>query len=366
MDREVIFIIDTSGSMGGVSIRQARQALQYALERLKPGDFFNIIQFNSHTSQLFPYAVPASRQKLRIAKNYVLNLDAGGGTEMAPALHAALMNQTDSERVRQVIFLTDGSVGNENMLFEIIQQQLDQSRLFTIGIGSAPNSHFMARAAEYGRGTHTYIGNIDEVQEQMMHLFSKLERPVLSSIRLTGAEAYSHEMWPQLIPDLYAGEPLIVTIKAQKLMDNITVSGQLANQTWQSDITLSGGQSQDGIHGLWARKKIASLMSQQTRANESGSVRDLIVETALEHHLVSKYTSLVAVDKTPARSQAEKLKSAAMPTNLPAGWQYDKVFGQMPATATPAALHLLLGSLLVMTGWASRFIRLRLLKGKSM
>ena len=169
--RELVFVVDTSGSMGGASIRQAKAALSLALSRLRDGDNFNIIQFNSYTAQLFPYPRPVSPATIQTAQYYVQSLQASGGTEMAPAILAALKDPPDNNMLRQIVFLTDGSVGNENELFRIIQSNLGDNRLFTVGIGSAPNSHFMARAADFGRGTHTYIGRIDEVQENMTELF---------------------------------------------------------------------------------------------------------------------------------------------------------------------------------------------------
>ena len=178
LNREIIYVIDTSGSMDGESILQAKEALKISLTRLKPGDYFNIIQFNSLTSSLFHQSELTTPASLHQARNYIASLVADGGTEMAPALLAALENQERDVGLRQVIFITDGSVGDEQALFNTIQQRLGRSRLFTIGIGSAPNSHFMSRAANFGRGTHNYIGKLNEVATRMQDLFEKIESPV--------------------------------------------------------------------------------------------------------------------------------------------------------------------------------------------
>ena len=116
-----------------------------------------------------------------------------------------------------MVFLTDGAVGNETALFARIEQRLGDSRLFTVGIGSAPNSHFMTRAAHFGRGTFTYIGRPEEVQSRMQALFQKLESPVLSDIELHWPQGTAVEAWPRRIPDLYAGEPLLVAFRAHSL-----------------------------------------------------------------------------------------------------------------------------------------------------
>jgi Ca-activated chloride channel homolog len=347
LNREIIYVIDTSGSMGGQSIIQARAALELAINRLKPGDYFNVIQFNSHTTQLFNQSEPVTQGTLQRAIQYVRSLNAGGGTEMASALKAALANQSDYGLLRQVIFLTDGSIGNEQALFEIIQEQLGHSRLFTIGIGSAPNSHFMQRAANFGRGTHTYIGKLDEVQTRMHALFEKIESPVLKDIKIDWAES-NIEMWPEKITDLYRGEPLVITAKSKQFPDEIIINGQVSKNSWSSNLKLKGGQDRNGISTLWARDKIAALMKQKRDA-EFESIKKMIIETALQHHLVSKYTSLVAVDVTPVRPEDQRLDTHAIPTHLPKGWDHNKVFGQQfPATATDARLNFIVGLLLML------------------
>lgn len=153
--REVIFVLDNSGSMAGASIEQAKAALSLALARLGPADTFNVVRFNHRTDSLFLGAQPANPQNVQAAERYVGGIRAEGGTEMLPALLRALDGQEQQGRLRQVIFLTDGAVGNEEQLFRAIRERLGSSRLFTIGIGSAPNSHFMREAARLGRGTFT-------------------------------------------------------------------------------------------------------------------------------------------------------------------------------------------------------------------
>ena len=355
LNREIIYVIDTSGSMDGESILQAKAALGFSLTRLKPGDYFNIIQFNSLTSSLFHQSELTTPASLHQARNYIASLVADGGTEMAPALLAALENQERDVGLRQVIFITDGSVGDEQALFNTIQQRLGRSRLFTIGIGSAPNSHFMSRAANFGRGTHTYIGKLHEVTTRMQDLFEKIESPVLRDIhanigQLSGFEFInSIEIWPQKINDLYSGEPLLIAVRAKKLpLDEIRISGQVAKSKWSSGLMLSGGQNRTGIAKFWARKKIAALMEQK-QDDEFESVKKIIINTALDHHLVSKFTSLIAVDLSPVRPSNRKLNSNAVPGHLPLNWQYDKVFGQkFPDTATDARLNFIIGILLML------------------
>ncbi len=345
LPREVVFVLDTSGSMAGASIRQAREALELALARLAPEDRFNVIEFNSTSHALFPQAREASAAQLERAIAWVRSLQARGGTEMAGALHVALDGGDAGDRVRQVIFLTDGAIGNEEQLFRLIDARLGASRLFTVGIGSAPNSHFMRRAAELGRGTFTYIGRIDEVGEKMAALFAKLETPVLKGITLHWPEAARVEAWPASIPDLYAGEPLVVSAALEHLEGELRVSGVRAGEVWEAHAPLSAGEGSAGMGSLWARAKVAALMDSMRAGAPPETVREQVIALAIAHRLMTNYTSFVAVDRTPARSADAQLALAELPTNLPEGWEYDKVFGELPQGATDSRFALLTGLL---------------------
>jgi Ca-activated chloride channel family protein len=346
--RDLIFVIDVSGSMGGASIKQARAALLSALDKLHQGDRFNIIWFNHAHGSLYSSLMDASDYHIQLARQFIQRLRAGGGTEMLPALQAALAqagNMSHNGRLQQIVFITDGAVGNETALFDIIDARLANSRLFTVGIGSAPNSYFMRKAAEAGKGSFTYIGNLNEVQTKMDKLFQRLEYPALTNINLLVDGEIQLENYPDPVPDLYRGEPVVIAIKSSDVLSKIRLEGDYGKSRWTSDISLSGGQQRHGVAGIWARQKIARLMDEYRRA-QSDPVKEQhrgrIIDVALQHHLVSRFTSLVAVDVTPVRSDKDLLKTHQMKTNLPAGWDYTKTFG-MPQTATSSRLYLYTG-----------------------
>ena len=343
LPREVVFVIDTSGSMSGSSIAQARDALELAIARLSEQDSFNVVEFNSYAKALYPDARPASAASREHAILWVRKLQSQGGTEMALALNLALNGRENPGRVRQVIFLTDGAVGNEDGLFKLIQDKLGDTRLFTVGIGSAPNSHFMGKAAQTGRGTFTYIGKIEEVKEKMGQLFAKLESPVLKGIEIAWPGAV--EAWPKRVPDLYLGEPIVVSALLDQAAGDIKLSGLRGDAPWSATLPLDSAHAGKGMGVLWAREKIASHIDSLRDGAKEEEVRDAVVEIALAHHLVSKYTSLIAVDKTPVRPKEDELKSGAIPTNLPEGWEYDKVFGELPQGATDSLWNLVAGFL---------------------
>jgi len=328
--RETIFVIDTSGSMHGESMEQAKRALRLALARLQPADRFNVIAFADTTRKLFPHAVYAQPTQIDEARSWVDGLAAEGGTEMLTALQAALDPTEEASRIRQVIFITDGAIGDEARLFSEIRKGLGRSRLFTVGIGSAPNAHFMAQAAELGRGTSTLIGQLHEVQAKMAELFSKLESPVLYDIEL-GFDVRPVETWPERIPDLYLGEPIVVAVRLPELAGSWITKGRRGGKPWQVELALEGGQQHAGIARLWARRKIASLTGSLYDGADPKTVRNEIVALGLRHHLVTRHTSLVAVDVTPTVPAGVVPDTRALPTNLPKGWSYEHVFGELRA-----------------------------------
>jgi Ca-activated chloride channel family protein len=357
--REVVFVLDTSGSMAGTSVRQAKEALQLALARLAPGDAFNVIEFNSTAQMLYARAQPVNPRSVRRAIDWVKSLQARGGTEMVSALTLALDGTEGAERVRQVVFLTDGAVGNEEALFRLIRARLGGTRLFTVGIGSAPNSHFMAKAAELGRGTFTYVGRLEEVQEKMSALFAKLESPVLKDLTVQWPEGARAEAWPARIPDLYAGEPVVVVAALERLEGELRVSGTRAGRAWEARVRLAESGGGAGVGSLWARGKVEALMDSIREGAPEDAVRVRVIELATAHRLVTKYTSFVAVDKTPARPAEAQLKLAAVPTNLPEGWEYAKVFGELPQGATDSRFAMLSGMLAILLGLLLMFPPLR-------
>jgi Ca-activated chloride channel family protein len=343
--RETIFIIDTSGSMHGVSISQAKRAVQLAIQALKPGDLFNVIEFNSHTTALFPHSMQASNLNVGNALSFVKQLQADGGTEMRPALNLAMEAPLQETHLRQIVFITDGSVGYEDEMFSMIEQRLGGARLFTVGIGSAPNSLFMRKAAEAGRGSYTFISALHEVREKMDALFKKLEHPQVTDIEVQWPSGVLVDAYPSTVPDLYLGEPITVKARASGTFrpgDTVRISGNAVSGGWATELALGEMAGSEGVAALWARARIAELMDIERRGGNSEEVRADILETALTHHLVSKYTSLIAVDKTPVRPAGDPLSSEQVPNLMPYGQTTNAIFG-FPATATDAPALRIMG-----------------------
>lgn len=339
--REVVFVIDNSGSMAGPSMEQAKESLALAISRLKPEDRFNVIRFDDTMTVHFPDLVEATPDKREDAIAFVRGLTADGGTEMLPALEAALRTQGPiaSGALRQVVFLTDGAIGNEGQLFQEIQSNRGDARVFTVGIGSAPNSHFMTKAAEYGRGTFTLIGSESQVAARMGELFTKLESPAMTDISATFEGVASGDITPNPIPDLYRGEPVVLTAELDGAAPEgkLRIVGKAGDQPWRVEMDIAKAATGEGIAKLWARRKIDDLEASASAIAGPATLDRQIETVALTHHLVSRLTSLVAVDATPSRPAGENLTETDVPLNLPAGWDFGKVFGEKPDTTGPDA-----------------------------
>ena len=332
--REVVLIIDTSGSMEGASLVQAKAALSHALKSLGDDDFFNLLQFNSTTQQLFEQSVPVTRTSLYQAQNFITSLKANGGTDMAPALEMALAMPEAPQLMRQVVFITDGAVSNETDLLQMVADDLGDSRMFTIAIGHAPNSWFMRKAAEIGRGSYIHIGKPDEVEKQMSALWGRIQLPALTDICVDWGD--SAEYYPEVIPDLYAGEPLWLLARLPSEPTMIGLCGTLNGKDWNLNINgwdaARGGPGGDNLAKLWARKKIESLEDSLMFGADPELTQLEVTGTALEYGLLTRHTSLVAVDKTPRRDSSELLTQSDIPSLLPAG-SPARLAGY-PATAT--------------------------------
>jgi len=363
LDREVIFVLDTSGSMAGESLNQAKRALLLALSELRANDSFNVIEFNSYAQNLWPNSKQATLPAITEARNFIVNLSANGGTEMASALNLALSQNTEQAQagIRQVVFITDGSVGNEESLMTLISEKLHNSRLFTVGIGSAPNSYFMTEAALMGKGTYTYIGSIEQVQSKMQALLTKLANPALTDIHLRLNNELASlqsdiEFYPRVIADLYLGEPLVLSyrqINPTLEQANLSLHGHYQHTPWSRPLDTGSSQNQRGLNVLWARGKISQLTRDQRKASMDNSdpshtddFKQQITQTALEHHLVSQYTSLIAVDMTPSKPREAQAFNRQVANHIPRGSNHHPL-AQLPQTATTAELNMLIGGLLI-------------------
>ena len=348
LPRDITFIIDSSGSMAGESMRQAKLALHEALTFLSPIDHFNIIDFDSSYRPLFGRSLPVSPEHIAQAKTMINQLDADGGTEMMGALEYALQDSTageNSNSLQQIVFITDGAIGNENELYKLLKSKLGNARLFTVGIGSAPNTYFMNRAAKFGRGTYTYINDVVKVSTKMAVLFKRITHPLMRDLQIDWNQLNT-EQYPKRIPDLYSGEPINVIVKSKKPIKRAALTGNMLEAQWQQKVILKKGEanSTNNLNTLWARHKVASIMDNM--AGDRGS-RELakpeIIKLGLAHQIVTKFTSFVAVEKKISRPQGIQSKQKNIANLMPKGSTMP-----IPQTATPSGLLAVFGSFLLL------------------
>ena len=350
---EMLYMIDVSGSMAGTSIEQARGALLQALDRLRPNDRFGILAFSSGYQEFSPETLIASTENLEAARRYVRHLEAGGGTEMLPALEHLMKKPEISGYLRHIILLTDGDLGNEEQIFSAMRADLGNARLFTIAIGSAPNLFLATKMAQFGRGTFTHIADNNEIQEQMSHLFSSIESPVLTDVKLTFTGVQVDEVYPQRPPDLFFRQPLLIFGRiSQGHAGALHLTGRAGNEQYEKTISFDTSKAtfHPGITTLWARQRVEDLMDhwRQADAKSQSEIRGSIIAHAIRYRLVTRFTSLVAVEEVIANPSGQSNR-AVVPTELPAGMQMDKVFGA-PATGTADDFLEALGVMLLLAG----------------
>ena len=328
LNTDTVFILDVSGSMDGPSIAAARGALASFLERLVPGDRFRILLFNDSYQWMTPSFLPADPLTIREAVRSVRHLAAGGGTDILGALTAGLASfRHGSEQAaaghQRIVFLTDGAVSNEDEVFDKVTSDLGAIRLHVLGIGSAPNRHLMRKMARFGRGLCVFIPEAADAEDRIDRFLARIGRPVMTNLSLDWGSApdLGQESFPSPLPDLYLGEPLCVSVRLpDRSGDRLSVS--LQGSLDGGAVTLPAAKSSQvaaGVGVRWARARIDALMDQRFEGMAEEDVRSRVIDVALAFDLVTRYTSLVAVDKTPRRDVSEALGQTNVPGLLPAG-----------------------------------------------
>jgi Ca-activated chloride channel family protein len=345
---ETLFIVDVSGSMKGPSIRQAREALLAALYRLRPDDTFNLMAFSDALTEFAPTFQPASDDALARAAGWVRDLRAGGGTEIFPALQRGveLSRLGEVDRVQRIIFLTDGAVGNEDQVLRSLLADLGPVRLHTLGIGRAPNRYLMRRMADHGRGLCDFIAETAEAENRVDAFLARLDRPVMTGLSLEWEGTEPLEIYPPGLPDLHAGEPLLVSARlaAGASPGAVRLHGRTAGGPLSFEMLLDESAPRDsGVATRWARAQVASLMADLLSGSDPDSVRARIIQVSKRFHIVTRFTSLVAVEEFP--SAVDEARWVRVPNALPSS-------AGLAQGGTHDRLLLLTGLLLSLAGGA--------------
>lgn len=320
--RHVSFVVDVSGSMAGNSMAQARKAVIQALEALNEDDVFTLISFDDKTKVFFDAPQAATPQNIKKAIRYVEGLDADGGTEMAPALKAALAEITPKNReyLRQILFLTDGAIGYEQDMKNLIRNERGDARIYIVGIGYAPNEMLLDVFARAGQGSAVSIQGSDDLVAQMQLLNRKMTSPVARDLKIDFGDVRVREMIPSQLPDLMVGDPVRVMVRSSDALQNVSLEAQKQNQTWRIHVEPEHMKNGDvALDKLYARAKIGQLNFDAPDMYDDKLKKDILA-LAIKHQIVSDQTSLVAVGEDILRSQSEDIRTAYFKPSTPKGW----------------------------------------------
>jgi Ca-activated chloride channel homolog len=335
--KEMIFVIDKSGSMSGFPIEKAKQTMSMAIEGMNPNDTFNLIIFDGGRGQLFERSQPNTPQNRKSAQEFLATLQGSGGTEMMPAVLQALEGQ-DPKRVRIVCFMTDGYVGNDMAIIDAVKKNAGTARVFSFGIGQAVNRYLLDGMAHAGRGEVEYVTLQSQSDAAVKRFHERIHSPVLTDISIDFGDLAVEEVYPQAIPDLFSSKPIMVhgRLKGDRpAAGAITLRGKTAEGDHERriDIAPPEGEMQAehaALPSLWARAKVADLMMRDLTGLQHGSfpedLKRQITDIGMQFALMTQFTSFVAVEEMTITVGGEP-RTIAVPVEMPDGVSYEGIFG---------------------------------------
>ena len=344
--KEMFFVVDCSGSMSGQPMEVAKETVRQFVGGMNPDDTFQIMRFSETASSMSRAPLSNTEENVEEGIRYINAMSGTGGTMMIEGVRAAIGYPEDPERMRFVIFLTDGFIGNEGEILGELQRTLgENTRLFSVGVGSSPNRYLIEGLAEEGRGHAYYVGLNEDPDESVAEIYGKINDPYLVGIDIDWGDLDVHDVYPSRIPDLYAGEPLVIVGQYDGSgTETVEVSGTVAGEEWQQELNVTLPASQednDVIATLWARKKIHDLTRDMYDSygyvTQEEDVINEITDTALDYQIMSDYTSFVAVsEEVRTDPDSGEPVTVVVPVNMPDGVSYEGVFGETGSAATGA------------------------------
>jgi Ca-activated chloride channel family protein len=333
--KEIVFVLDTSGSMGGFPIEKAKEAMKLALDGLNPQDTFNLITFAGDTRILFPKPVPATRGNLAKAQAFLAASEGSGGTEMMTAIKAALDPSDAQDHIRVVCFMTDGEVGNDEEIISEVQKH-PNARVFAFGIGSSTNRFLLDKIAEEGRGEVEYVGLSDDGSLAARRFHERVRSPLLTDISVDWAGLPVADVYPKRIPDLFSAKPVILTGRYTKGGSGvIRLKGKMSGREFVREIPVELPETEarhDVLATLWARTRVSDLMSQDYREQQQESkahadLKETITQLGLEYRLMTQFTSFVAVEEMTV-TEGGVPRRIEVPVEMPEGMNRETTFGE--------------------------------------
>jgi len=318
--REMVFVVDCSGSMRGEPLATCKRAMRRCLKRLRRNDTFQIIRFSDSASALGEKPLPATPDNLRRGRRYLDRLGADGGTMMVRGIRAALGAPRDPERYRIVSFMTDGFIGNEREILAEVHRSIGDARIFSFGVGNSVNRYLLERMASAGRGVATYVTTDESSERAVDALYRRIESPALTDLRIDWGTRVT-ALQPAPLPDLFVGRPIVVTGRCEETPRTVRVRGRVGRETVEIEVPVRA-MRHEAIGKLWARARIASLNDSVDAGADAAETASEIRTLALEHGLVSAFTAFVAVDSS-RRTEGDHGTSVKVPVPVPEGVRYE-------------------------------------------
>jgi Ca-activated chloride channel family protein len=317
--REIVFVLDTSSSMRGAPLAKAKDVIRHVLRALRPDDTFQIVRFDDNASALGTAPIANKPRNIQLTLDWLAALDAGGGTEMTTGLDAALAVPHDAARLRIIALLTDGYIGNEDEILAKLGRKLGDARVFSFGVGTAVNRYLLEEVAAVGRGT-VHVVRPDEDTVAAARAFERrIDAPVLTDLRVDWGGLAVADVVPRALPDVFVGQPVVIAGHYKRGGAGIvTVHGKQGGRDVRFDVRVElpdRDVSRPAIAAVWARQRIAELSRKLVRANDPAVERE-IVELALAHHLLTRYTAFVAVDDSRVTAGGAS-KRVVVPVEVP-------------------------------------------------
>ncbi|MEM9214932.1 MAG: VIT domain-containing protein [Cyanobacteria bacterium P01_F01_bin.150] len=331
--KDVVFLMDTSGSQSGDPIAKSQELMRRMVNGLNPDDTFSIIDFANTTTRLSDEPLANTTQNRSRAIDYINGLNANGGTELLNGMREVLnFPAARPDRLRSIVLLTDGYIGNEAEVIAEVQAELAPgNRLYSFGVGSGVNRFLIDRLAEVGRGTSQVIRQDEPSGPVAEQFFQQINNPVLTNIEVEWiGNGEGPEIYPGAAPDLFTQQPLVIFgRKADGISGTLKVTGTMVGgKRYEKTIPVNftQGDGSGAIAQLWGRSRIKDLMNQMYRGETVSGVEG-ITETALAYRLLSQYTAFVAVSEEVRVNPDGTRRTVEVPVELPEGVSYEGIFG---------------------------------------
>lgn len=329
LPREVVLVLDKSGSMGGQPINQMRVFAEHVLTTLNPQDSFRVIAFDNHANVFEQHALDARPNNIARGKQFVRSISAGGGTNMLGAMQEALTNSSGENGQKKHLYLvivTDALVGNDSKILGLLKQsKFSHIRVYPVAMGPAPNDYLIKRAAELGRGFSMRITNQDNAHEIAKQFGQKINFPILTDIKIDWDGLKVTDVLPNPLPDLYADRPLVLVGRYKTPgKGNVKISGNLRGKAVTTKLPFdlpNEEKNNDSLGPVWARAKIKYLINEDL-GNPSFLNRREITKLGIEHQLVTKYTSFVAVEIGKPNKKPNNLITRVVRSIVPEGMDH--------------------------------------------